>query len=32
MEELRFWALWATGSIAVIGMVAAQIIEAIKRD
>jgi len=31
MEEFRFWALWATGSMAVLGLVAAQIIKAIKR-
>jgi hypothetical protein len=31
MEEFRFWALWATGSVAVLGLVAAQIIKAIKR-
>jgi hypothetical protein len=31
MDEIRFWALWATGSMAVLGLVAAQIIKAIKR-
>ena len=31
MEEFRFWALWATGSVAVVGLVAAQIIKAFKQ-
>lgn len=31
MEEFRFWALWASGSLIGLGLVTAKIIKAIKQ-